>query len=145
LVAEDAAGVAGYIVGARDTKAFEARLEAEWWPTLRPLYIDPNGKPAAAWSLDEMRAWQIHHPRLTPERIAAPYPSHLHINLQGRGVGRALMDRWLETAKAFGSTGAHLGVGRGNARALSFYRAYGWRELESDPPSKRTTWFVMDL
>jgi GNAT superfamily N-acetyltransferase len=147
LVAQDGAGVAGYIVGARDTPAFEERLEAEWWPTLRPLYDDPTDKPPADWNADEMRAWQIHHPRLTPERITAPYPSHLHINLlprlQGRGVGRALMDRWLATVKALGSTGAHLGVGPGNLRAMQFYAAYGWRVLEAASP--RTTWLAMDL
>jgi hypothetical protein len=41
FVAEDAAGVAGYIVGALDTRAFEARLERDWWPALRAEYADP--------------------------------------------------------------------------------------------------------
>ena len=35
FVAEDRQGVAGYIVGTHDTDAFEARMEAEWWPPLR--------------------------------------------------------------------------------------------------------------
>src|SRR5580700_2330225 len=38
FVAEDAVGVGGYIVGALDTQAFEARLESEWWPGLRGRY-----------------------------------------------------------------------------------------------------------
>jgi hypothetical protein len=45
FVVEDQDGVAGYIIGAIDTRAFEARLEAEWWPNLRPLYADPAGTP----------------------------------------------------------------------------------------------------
>ena len=35
FVADDEAGVGGYIVGALDSRAFEERLEAEWWPALR--------------------------------------------------------------------------------------------------------------
>ncbi len=35
LVAEDESGVAGFIVGAADTWAWERRLEQEWWPRLR--------------------------------------------------------------------------------------------------------------
>lgn len=146
---EDELAVAGYIVGALDTSVFEALLEECWWPTLRPTYADPSGKPPAAWSADEVRAWQIHHPRLTPRRLNGPYPSHLHINLlprlQGQGVGRALMDRWLATVRALGSVGAHLGVGASNPRATRFYNSYGWRELEPDRPAARTKWFVMRL
>ena len=49
FVAEDAAGVGGYIVGALDTQAFEERLESDWWPGLRSRYPDPAaGLPAGA-------------------------------------------------------------------------------------------------
>jgi ribosomal protein S18 acetylase RimI-like enzyme len=137
LVAEDAAGVGGYIVGALDTLAFEARLEAEWWPKLRGQYADPTGEPKG-WTLDQVRAYQIHHPRLPPARITDPYPSHLHINLlphlQGRGLGRALIDAWLARIAAAGSRGAHLGVSPVNHRAIRFYRAYGLEELRFPRP-----------
>jgi len=148
LVVEDKEGVGGYILGALDTRDFEALLDEKWWPTLRPLYPDPSGTSSAEWSVDEMRSWQIHHPRPTPDRIAGPYPSHLHIDLlprlQGRGIGRRLIELWLATVKGLGSTGAHLGVGSANRRAISFYRAGGWRDLEPSP-SARTLWFGMKL
>ena len=35
FVAEDEAGVGAYVVGALDSRAFEERLEADWWPALR--------------------------------------------------------------------------------------------------------------
>src|SRR5215469_14465771 len=35
FVAEDAGGVAGYIVAALDTPAFEQRAQREWWPAIR--------------------------------------------------------------------------------------------------------------
>lgn len=142
---EDETGVGGYILGALDTADFEALLEESWWPELRLRYADPSDKPTAEWSADEHRAWQIHHPRPAPREITQAYPSHLHINLlprlQGRGVGRRLIDHWLAHMGAMGSNGAHLGVGATNARAMGFYRAYGWRELKLARPSARTVWF----
>jgi len=137
LVVEDAAGVGGYIVGALDTLAFEARLEAEWWPALRRQYADPTGDPKG-WNLDQVRAYQIHHPRPPPTRITDPYPSHLHINLlphlQGRGLGQALIDGWLARIAAAGSRGTHLGVSPVNHRAIRFYRAYGLEEFRFPRP-----------
>jgi len=137
LVVEDAAGVGGYIVGVLDTLAFEARLEAEWWPALRRQYPDPTGDPHS-WNLDQVRAYQVHHPRPPPARIIDPYPSHLHINLlprlQGRGLGQALIDAWLARIAAAGSRGAHLGVSPVNHRAIRFYRAYGLEEFRFPRP-----------
>lgn len=137
FVAEDAVGVGGYILGAADTLDFEARMEGEWWPALRARYPDPGGDPQG-WGLDEVRSHQIHHPRAPPARITAPYPSHLHINLmprlQGRGMGKALIDRWLERMREVGSRGVHLGVSPQNHRAIRFYRTYGFDEFRFPRP-----------
>ena len=149
LVLEDEAGVGGYILGAFDTLAFEAKMEAQWWPSLRPRYADPTGDPAA-WSLDQVRAWQIHHPRPPPTRLTDPYPSHLHIDMlprfQGRGLGKAMMDRWLGMIRDRGSRGVHLGVSPVNHRALRFYRAYGLTEFRfPNPRPDSAIYFVADL
>lgn len=133
FVVEDGQGTGGYIVGAPDTRAFEARLEAEWWPALRPLYPDP-APPHEGWSADERMAFLIHHPFRVPSRILADHPSHLHVNLlprlQGRGVGSRLMGVFLARMKELGSRGVHLGVGGPNTRGRAFYAAYGFTVLE---------------
>ena len=104
----------------------------------------------ADWSLDELMRYRIHHPSCTASEIAQPYPAHLHINLlprlRGRGVGRLLMERWLEAVRDMGSRGAHLAVGTANRRAIRFYRACGFHELErpSRPPSA-PVWFGIRL
>jgi len=137
FVAVDAQGVAGYIVGAADTRVFEALAEAAWWPHLRTLYPDPVDVPAEDRTPDQRRCHAIHHPRGTPAGIADSHPSHLHINLlphlRGQGIGRALMERWCDAVRAAGSRGAHLAVGTGNQRAMRFYAAYGFRELTHAP------------
>jgi ribosomal protein S18 acetylase RimI-like enzyme len=150
FVAEDHQGVAGYILGARNTPAFEARLETEWWPALRARYVAPTGDPAS-WGPDEARAWEIHNPHPTPARITGPYPSHLHIDLlprlQGRGLGKALIDRWLERMRELKSPGVHLGVSRQNVRAIRFYRTYGFEEFRfpRQRPDAEGLYFVMKL
>ena len=137
FVVEDGHGVGGYILGAPDTRNFEARLEAEWWPGLREVYSDPSDTPRAGWSPDQLMIYRIHHPHYTPSEIVENYPSHLHINLlprlRGRGFGQRLMDQWLRTIREMGSHGAHLAVGATNLRATRFYRTCGFREL--NPPS----------
>jgi ribosomal protein S18 acetylase RimI-like enzyme len=137
FVVEDGYGVGGYIVGAADTRNFEARLEAEWWPRLRRGYNDPSDIPRAGGSLDQLMMHRIHHPRQVPSEIVEGYPSHLHLNLlprlRGQGFGRGLMNQWLRAISETGSRGAHLAVGAANLRAIQFYRACGFRELH--PPS----------
>lgn len=150
FVVEDAQGVGGYIVGAPDTRDFEARLEAEWWPGLRELYSDPSDATRAEWSPDQLMIYRIHHPAHTPEKIVERYPSHLHINLlprlRGRGFGRRLMEQWLRTVREMGSCGAHLAVGAANLRAIGFYRACGFRELHPPSPvSSAAIWFGVTL
>lgn len=133
FVVEDGEGVGGYIIGAIDTYAFEKRCEAEWWPKLRERYADPVGDPES-WSRDARMAHHIHHPHRTPRRINERYPAHLHIDLQprfqGRGVGRQMVDLWLAKVSTMGAHGACLGTGDGNPRAVRFYRAYGFHEVE---------------
>jgi ribosomal protein S18 acetylase RimI-like enzyme len=150
LVVEDAEGVGGYIVGASDTRDFETRLEAEWWPALRKIYPDPSGTPRIDRSADQFMSWWIHYPHRAPDEIVEPYPSHLHINLlphlRGRGIGRRLMARWLATVRDMGSRGAHLAVAPANRRAIRFYRACGFHELERpSTPVSGAVWFAIDL
>ncbi len=138
FVAEDADGVAGYIVGPLDTHAFEKRLESEWWPRLRARIPAPSGTVSPAVRRDDRMRALIHHPPRTPRRITQAYPSNLHVNLlprlQGQGLGAKLIACWLGAVRERGSAGAHLGVGEANQRAVGFYRAYGFKEIERTGP-----------
>ena len=149
FVVEDDQGVAGYVIGTDDTRAFEARLEAQWWPRLRAAHPDPRPTPRDQRSRDQQRAAQIHRPVAEPQALVAAYPAHLHINLlprlQGQDLGRRMIDTWLEAVRARGVRGVHLGCDAVNHRALRFYDAYGWRRFETDPPWPGTVWMVIDL
>jgi ribosomal protein S18 acetylase RimI-like enzyme len=123
----------GYILGALDSRAFEAELERVWWPDLRAQY--PLDAPAPSPG-DRTAVHRIHHPPRADDTLVGDFPSHMHIDLlpaaQGSGYGRRLVERLLDSLRADGSQGVHLGVSTRNVRALGFYRALGFEELHSD-------------
>jgi len=131
-VVEEEGEVLGYILGAPDTRAFEARCEAEWWPPLRERYPDPENPSTP----DERMMHNIHHFAPAPDEIVAGHPSHLHIDLlpqtQGKGYGRRLMDRLRGRLREAGSPGLHLGVSPANRRAIGFYQALGFAVLREN-------------
>jgi ribosomal protein S18 acetylase RimI-like enzyme len=134
LVVDDGTGRAiGYVLGAFDTRAFDARAEAEWWPSLRARHPVGSGGN----DLDELLISMIHHPHGRDDAVLLEHPSHLHIDLlpelQGQGWGRRLMTAMEERLAADGSPGVHLGVSDQNQRALGFYLHIGYQELSADP------------
>jgi ribosomal protein S18 acetylase RimI-like enzyme len=146
FVAEDAAGVGGYILGALDSHDFEARLEQDWWPELRAQYPEPPASlPPGQWTPEQAKAHTIHHPLVTPDELASRYPSHLHINLvprlQSGGHGRRLIGTLTDALRRRGSRGVHLTVRPANVRAIGFYRHVGFTQL----PATDAVIFAMDL
>jgi len=135
-VAEDPAGVAGYVLGALDTRAFEERLERDWWPALRARYPDRRRLAGHPTEPERLVLQGIHQPFIADPALVSRYPSHLHIDLlprlQGRGFGRGLIETLLAALRANGSRGVHLHVGRANERAAGFYRHVGLTELPAD-------------
>jgi ribosomal protein S18 acetylase RimI-like enzyme len=133
FVVDDGSGTAiGYVLGALDTRAFEARCETEWWPALRERHPIGSG----ANELDELLIRMLHHPPRAEDDVLAGYPSHLHVDLlpeaQGAGWGRALMEALQHALRADGSPGVHLGVSDQNRRALGFYAHLGFEELSAN-------------
>jgi ribosomal protein S18 acetylase RimI-like enzyme len=146
FVAEDGVGVGGYIVGALDSRAFEERLEADWWPALRDQYpAPPSGLPPDQWTPDQRAAGFIHVPPTVPDELTGDYPSHLHINLlprlQSQGLGRQLMNTLIRALREQGSVGVHFFVWPANQRAVGFYRHLGFTIISAED----AVIFAMDL
>ncbi|WP_368744389.1 GNAT family N-acetyltransferase [Desertibaculum subflavum] len=144
-VVEDRAGVAGFVVGAVDTEAWEAKLEREWWPALRRRYAAPPAADAARRTPDQRRAFMIHHPARTPSAVTREYPAHAHMNLlprlQGRGMGSRLFNDWIGIAVESGAQAVHVAVNRDNVGAVRFWRKLGFVDLNLDElPPGRTIW-----
>ena len=132
LVLEDEHGVCGYSFGAFNSRAFYARYEAEWRPQLCARYPMPQGDPASWTRAQTVHSW-YHHPDYYCPEPYEEYPSHLHIDLlaraRGRGYGRRMLERVMNTLRQRGSPGAHLGVSMLNLPAVGFYERLGFREL----------------
>jgi ribosomal protein S18 acetylase RimI-like enzyme len=135
-VAVDEDGVAGYVLGTADTRAFEAACEARWWPSLRERHADPGPDPR---SPDDRIRRFIHAPPVAAADVVRTHPAHLHIDLlprlQGTGAGRALMETIQARFRAEGVPGVHLGVSRTNEHAVGFYRHLGFTTLDEDEHS----------
>lgn len=125
----------GYCLGTADSAAFAERCERLWWPPLRVRY--PREVPRQA--TDQSLVALIHEPESMPAAVVARYPAHLHIDLlptmQGRGMGRALIERMLAAFADAGAPGVHLGVAADNTHAIGFYRRLGFHEVGHSPDS----------
>jgi ribosomal protein S18 acetylase RimI-like enzyme len=132
-------GLAGYVLGALDTRKFNRRLKSEWLPKLREQHVDP-GDDTDHWEGSDWVRRTVHHPFLELPPVLKPYPSHVHIDLlaeaRGQGIGRHLMQTIMEELARLGSPGLHLQVSPKNAAAQAFYRNLGFVPLSSpDLPS----------
>jgi ribosomal protein S18 acetylase RimI-like enzyme len=128
LVIVDDGGVAGYCLAARDTRAFAAWAERDWWPALRTAF--PRRPPG---TLDAEIVALYHDPPIAPPDLVNDYPAHLHIDLlervRGGGWGRRLIERQLDQLVAAGVEACHLTVAPANTNAIAFYRHLGWTVL----------------
>ena len=144
LVAVDTEGVGGFVVGTHDTKAWEDRLDRDWWPVLRASYDPPAGDDASAMSPEQQRIYRIFHPERTPVQVAESYPAHLHMNLlprlQNQGVGLRLLDNWLQAARKRDVEAVHVAVNRANTRGIRFWSKHTFVEIPAGEPAGRKVW-----
>lgn len=135
----DEHGIAGYVLGCPDTRAFEQWCELHWWPALRAQYPATGGEDAGLARL-------FHDPPRSPDSIVERFPAHLHIDLlsrtQGHGFGRVLIEWLCGELAARGIPGVHLGVSPANDNAIAFYEHLGFTTLQREP---EVLWMVREL
>ncbi|WP_394550887.1 GNAT family N-acetyltransferase [Agromyces sp. MMS24-JH15] len=136
FVVADGHDVLGYVLGVADTADFIDWYAREWAPGFRerhPRVGPPTGRNPGYTEADLLESGG------DPERMRiaelAEYPAHLHIDLvpaaQGRGLGRALIDRLRAELAARGVRAVHLSMDPGNTPARAFYDRLGFHELPS--------------
>jgi ribosomal protein S18 acetylase RimI-like enzyme len=123
----------GYILGTSDSAAFYAQCEHDWLPMLRRRYPIPEKGD------DTVEAKMIHglHLERTANEIFFDYPAHLHIDIlpvgQGHGMGRQLIETFLQHLRRNNIKGVHLGVSSQNPNAIGFYKKIGFHVLGEYP------------
>lgn len=134
-VADGGDRVVGYLTGCPDTRAFRRRRVAFALPLLVRLVLGRY-----AWNADTRRvvrralglergpedALRARGPR----GFEASFPAHLHMNVdagfRNRGVGAALLARFVEDLERRGVPGLHLFCG---TAPKAFYVRHGFEEL----------------
>jgi GNAT superfamily N-acetyltransferase len=148
FVAEDMQGkVCGIVVGTLLPKGFFKRLLARrWWAfalaSVPALVHTPAIAPRLARALWYRGETQTNLPRALLSSIAVD-PS-----LQGGGLGRRLIGRWLNEARRRGSAGCYLLTDAiGNEAVNAFYRHTGWRleTTNTTPEGRRMNRYVFDF
>ena len=145
---EGPSGIAGYLLGALDTSAFNRRLETEWLTPLRNAVHNP-GNDMTTWRDSDWVRRLIHVPDLVFPPALHPYPSHAHIDLlpeaRGHGFGRRLMRFMMARMAARGSKGLHLAVSPNNAGGQAFYQKLGFRHLAIPELPRHTAFMARGL
>ncbi len=142
VVQADDGRVAGYIVCAPDTNAFEQWFHDEWWPRRGAQWP----KPGSEQSRQDGTLIYAYSRRSGAEPYADEFPAHLHIDLlpevQGQGWGRRLIETLVDALRARGVTGLHLAASTDNAGAIAFYPRVGFTAI---PSHEGVQAFGMDL
>jgi ribosomal protein S18 acetylase RimI-like enzyme len=128
----------GYIIAAPDTAAFNQWMEEQWLPPLRKRYRQPFPPELIRSEKEGQFIGLLHKCHFPIDTAALPwlagYPAHLHIDLlpslQGKGMGRALMDTLFAELERQKVLGLHLGVGSSNKSAIAFYQKLGFSVLQ---------------
>lgn len=147
FVLEDEAnnGVVGYILGSRDTRAFEAYAHEHWWPPLAEKY-----PPSIA-----TKPGDIYYTNLLRNMHTAPQsnidfsPAHLHIDIlpafQQKGLGTKLIRTAVQYLKEEGLEGIWLGLDPRNTGARLFYERLGFQQIEGAPDGNQLGLRFRDL
>ncbi|KAA3660169.1 MAG: N-acetyltransferase [Chloroflexi bacterium] len=123
----------GYILGTRDSVAFHEQCERDWFAPLRERYPLASANDVSP----QAKMIRLLHVGHRPHDEAESYPAHLHIDIlpegQGQGLGRKLIETFLNRLKELGVLGVHLGVGKQNPKAIGFYEKLGFQMLQEMP------------
>ncbi len=120
----------GYIIGTTDSQKFFNQCENEWFPVLRNKYPMPSSDNT---SFDARIIRRIHEGHTFKHELM-DYPAHLHIDLlpetQGQGIGRKIMETFIQKLKGLNISALHLEVGKSNAGAIKFYEKLGFHIIK---------------
>ena len=132
--------VEGYLLGCRDTRraANPAVVIGKHLIGGQHLLVR-RGTAGYIWRSFGDIAIDAARRRLPPATVIDDrWPAHLHIDLmpvaRGRGAGRLLMTRWLDSLRAAGVAGCHLETLAENSAGIAFFEAMGFRREGGQPP-----------
>jgi GNAT superfamily N-acetyltransferase len=139
--------VVGAIVGPLDPRGFFSRLlRRRWWAFCRASLATALSRPSTVPRLVRALTYRGDLPEGPVRALLSSVA--VSPSAQGRGVGKALVLRWLEEARRRGASGCYLTTDADNNDAVNrFYRSMGWK-LESaytTPQGRKMNRYVYDF
>jgi ribosomal protein S18 acetylase RimI-like enzyme len=140
LVAEIDGEVMGYLLGCVDSaRAWSPGAVVGRQITRRGIAFRP-GTARFVWRAVGDVIVDVAHKRLPTAPFADPrWPAHLHIDLlreaRGRGVGAALIRRWLDALRRADVPGCYLETVAENTGAVAFFEAMGFERRRAPIPA----------
>ncbi len=133
-VAYDGGDLIGYLMGCPDTYNyatwFRSNIRRVSWRVITLRYRNVFTRKSLGYL---RRYWRLRVPYID----LSPYPAHLHINTRadrrGAGVGRALMQAYLDQLRSENVPGVHLETTSENKIAVAWYEKLGFQRLQSVP------------
>jgi ribosomal protein S18 acetylase RimI-like enzyme len=120
----------GYILGTNNSQNFFERSEKEWFLKLRKKYSFPDENDLSP----DARIIRLIHKGHIPKPELLSYPAHLHIDIlpegQGMGMGRKLIEIFVNKLIEMNTTALHLEVGKRNTNAIQFYGKVGFHVIK---------------
>jgi len=117
----------GYILGTKDSVKYRERTENEWFPILREEFPFPDKADKSS----DANIIRLIHKGFTIKEELKDFPAHLHIDLlpaaQGIGMGRKIIETFLNKLRELNVPAVHLEVGKRNENAIEYYKHIGFQ------------------
>ena len=124
--------VSGYILSTKDTNAFYSWMNNSWLPNIRETY--KTGFVSKSEREKSLLETIFSDCQSETGSWIKDFPAHLHIDildsLQGKRIGKQLMNTLFQHLKTENISGIHLGVDKANENAQGFYKKIGFSVLE---------------
>lgn len=139
--------VLGAVVGPTDPRGYFKRLLfRRWWAFALPSMAAVMRRPSVAPRIARAFVYRGDVPTGPPRALLSSIA--VLPEAQGRGVGKALIEHWLEEVRSRGVLGAFLTTDAiGNEAVNAFYLGTGWRVAGSysTPEGRRMNRYEKDL
>lgn len=132
--------IIGYLTGCIDTRKIPSHIDIAFKHLfMRALPLRPSMARILWRSARDIVVDAVAmHTLLQNELIDPRWPSHLHIDLlpeaRGKGVGRMLIDTWINRLVEVGSPGCHLRTLAENHNAIKFFETVGFSKWGDPTP-----------
>jgi ribosomal protein S18 acetylase RimI-like enzyme len=128
----DTGNILGYIIGTDSTLRYEKKFASRmYFRVFLRLFSVTWWRYTESFKM--IFYWFFTYETKSIEHLYKEYPAHLHINImpgyQRMGIGKKLIDMFLENMVSKGVVGVHLGTSNYNLKALPFYKKNGFNVI----------------